>query len=220
MDGELQVSVPLASLYNVAFVDSAGGRVGSQGRAKSQRSRSAIVVIGQDTLSRVFIRKAWARHCTTDELIFEIFGTQKVFMPSVFGIDAGGNQGLFADALILRARELGKKLPISKVPMETDKDFRIETTIQPLQSAGKLFAMPDQIDLKGEYEAFPGSRFKDILDALSGAIKLLPTRATKDQAVEEIEEYRRYLESQRVSPEEIERRIEDAFASSERENRI
>lgn len=208
--------IQVASLYHVGFVDSAGGRVSPTGRSKNQRSRSAIVVIGQDDLSRVFIRKAWARHCTTDELIFEIFNTQKFFNLPVLGIDAGGNQGLFADALLLRARELGKKLPLSKVPLSTDKDARIESTIQPLQSAGRIFALADQLDLKGEYEAFPGSRFKDILDALSGAIKLLPQKATADEAEREIDEYRRYLQNQHIAPDVVEQRVQEAFALANR----
>src|SRR5229473_3127103 len=151
-----QVRLPLASLYLVAFVDSAGGRVGgTNSRSKNSRSRSAIIVLGQDDLTRLFVLKAWARHCTTDELIEEIFRTQTDFQPAVFGIDASGNQGLFPDALIREAREKGKKLPLSKMAMETDKDFRIETTLQPLQSAGRLFAQEEMLDLRGEYEAFP-----------------------------------------------------------------
>src|SRR5229473_2883309 len=101
--GTLAIRIPLLTLYTVGFVDSAGGRVpghANKSRSANYRSRSAIVVVSQDDIDRLYIRKAWARHCTTDELCDEIFATQAEFHPATIGIDASANQALFADALI------------------------------------------------------------------------------------------------------------------------
>lgn len=215
----VSIRIPLATLYTVGFVDSAGGRVPgtSKGRSANQRSRSAIMVVQQDELSRVFCRKAWARHCTTDELCDEIFRTYADFHPATIGIDATANQQLFADSLIREAREKGKKLQLTKVALGSDKDVRIETTLQPLASAGKFFIDPDlpgYSDLRQEWEAFPGSQFKDMLDALAGAIKLLPTRHTNDELKHEIDAYRQHLRTlPHVTEEMIEREIFKAFGN-------
>src|SRR5229473_7142560 len=219
--GTLAIRIPLLTLYTVGFVDSAGGRVpghANKSRSANYRSRSAIVVVSQDDIDRLFIRKAWARHCTTDELCDEIFATYAEFHPATIGIDASANQSLFADALIREAREKGKKLPLTKVVLGSDKETRIETTLQPVSAAGRLFAdpqMPGYQDLRAEWEAFPGSQFKDILDALAGAIKLLPARHTNDEVTGEVQQYRNYLRTLRLTEAQIEERVVAAFANAE-----
>lgn len=202
----------LDELYLVAFADSAGGRVNVGARKTSQRSRSAIVVAAQDELERIFTLKAWARHCTTDELIDEIIRTNREWHPIAFGIDASGNQGMFSDAIRREIREKGLKLPLTDIIFQGDKDWRIETTLQPLQSAGKLFALPDQNDLRAEYQAFPGGNFKDILDALVGCTKLFPLRVKAEEARDELRQYREYLRSQKLSEEVISRKLREERA--------
>src|SRR6266851_2819969 len=91
MNDTLTIRIPLLTLYTVGFVDSAGGRVpghANKSRSANYRSRSAIVVVSQDDIDRIFIRKAWARHCTTDELCDEIFKTYSDFHPATIGIDS------------------------------------------------------------------------------------------------------------------------------------
>src|SRR6266851_5484254 len=224
MNDTLTIRIPLLTLYTVGFVDSAGGRVpghANKSRSANYRSRSAIVVISQDDIDRIFIRKAWARHCTTDELCDDIFATypnHELGLLAALGIDASANQSLFADALIREAREKGKKLPLTKVVLGSDKETRIETTLQPVSAAGRLFAdpqMPGYQDLRAEWEAFPGSQFKDILDALAGAIKLLPARHTNDEVTGEVQQYRNYLRTLRLTEAQIEERVVAAFAQAE-----
>ncbi len=218
MTEPLTIRIPLLTLYTVGFVDSAGGRVpghANKSRSANYRSRSAIVVVSQDDIDRIFIRKAWARHCTTDELCDEIFKTYSDFHPATIGIDSSANQSLFADSLIREAREKGKKLPLTKIRLGSDKDVRIETTLQPAATAGRIFALTDMGDLRGEWEAFPGSQFKDILDALAGAIKLLPARHTNDEVTGEVQQYRNYLRTLRLTEAQIEERVVAAFAQAE-----
>jgi hypothetical protein len=206
-----RVRIKLSSLVVCAFADSSGGRVGG-GRKPSQRSRSAIVVVGQNEVEQYFIFKAWARHCTTDELINEIFATDDQWKPKVFALDATGTQTLFIDALHRECREKNRRDHFQDHVFEGDKDWRIETTLQPLQSAGKLFVLTEGMDdLKGEYESFPGSNFKDTLDALVGCILQFPRRHKPEEAREEMRQYRSYLREQRVDPQEALRRAAAAF---------
>jgi len=209
------VKQPLSKLYLVAFADSAGGRVTS-GRKASQRSRSAIVVSGMDEMERHFCLKAWAQHCTTDELIEEIFATQEHWRPAVFGIDATGNQGLFADAIRREVREKNRKLPLTDFIFEGDKDWRIETTLQPLQAAGKLFSLTSLADLEDEYSAFPGGNYKDILDAWCGCIKLCPRKPKLAEARDELRQLREYLRSQRLPESQVQARVEQELLLRER----
>src|SRR5260370_11730005 len=120
MNDTLTIRIPLLTLYTVGFVDSAGGRVpghANKSRSANYRSRSAIVVVSQDDIDRIFIRKAWARHCTTDELCDEIFATYAEFHPATIGIDSSANQSLFAASLIRQARPKVNHLPLSKLPL-------------------------------------------------------------------------------------------------------
>jgi hypothetical protein len=189
-----RITLKLADLYVTAFADSAGGRVGG-GRKPSQRSRSAIAVAAQDELEHIFFLKMWIKHCTTDELIEEIFLTQEQWNPAIFGIDATATQTLFADALRREAREKNKRLPLYDMVFNGDKDFRIETHLQPLQAAGKLFVcFQGMDDFQHEYESFPGSTFKDGLDAGVGAIMLFPRRPKPEEARAELRGRRSYLE--------------------------
>lgn len=216
-----KITLNLKDLYVVAFADSAGGRVGNSGRGTSQRSRSAIVVVASDELEHYFVLKAWARHCTTDELIDEIFLTQERWKPVIFGIDATGTQTQFADSLRREAREKNRRLPLYDHIFEGQKEFRIETRLQPLQAAGKLFACSEGMDdLRHEYESFPGSRLKDLLDALEGAIGLFPRRQKPEERRTEQAQYRHYLQSSnKLSAIEGARKAALAFEQAQRERR-
>jgi len=206
-----RLTIKLSSLIINAFADSSGGRV-ETGRKLSQRSRSAILVVGQDEIEHYFVFKAWIRHCTTDELINEIFLTDEQWQPRVFSIDATGTQSLFVDSLHREAREKGKRDRFADYIFTGDKDYRIETTLQPLQASGKLFVLDGLAELQQEYQSFPGSRMKDGLDALAGCIATFPRRPKEEEARREIHQYREYIQTQRrINPAEVQRSVLEAF---------
>jgi len=218
----VRITLKLSSLIINAFADSSGGRVGTtkSGRKPSQRSRSAIVVVGQDELERYFVFKAWAKHCTTDELIDEIFLTDDTWHPRVFGVDATGTQTLFIDALHRMCREKGRRDRYQDLIFEGDKDFRIETNLQPLQAAGRLFVCDTgMMDLKLEYESFPGSNFKDILDAIVGCLKLFPRQPKPGEVRREMEQYTEHLQRVVTDPMERVRRAAAAFEQAQAKRR-
>ena len=168
-------AVSRKSLYLVAWLDPAGG---TNLAAKNQygRSRASIVVIGQDSVERIFILKAWAKRCPPDQLVHETFETQREFLPATFGVDASGPQLMFAQMLRKEARERGIRINLRPTPLRMDKTFSIETTLQPVVNQGRLFRPPEPecAYLKGEFNSFPGGPYQDIMDALACAVRLLP----------------------------------------------
>jgi predicted phage terminase large subunit-like protein len=134
------------------------------------------MVIGQDDLERVFILDNFIQRIAPDKLIDKIFDMQTKWNPAVFGIDSSGPQLEFAQMVQKEARERGIRIPLRLVAQRQEKTFSIETTIQPLSSAGRLFR-PSENEcrtLKDETTSFPDGMYRDGLDALANAIKLLP----------------------------------------------
>ena len=168
-------TVQVNKLWVAAFVDPAGGpRVG---QSQSGLSRAAITVIGQDDLERVFILSSWAKRVAPDALMELMFETNTRWRPAVFGIDVTGPQGNYYFMVQKEMRERGLKVPFRESKAKLDKAFSIETTIQPLAAAGRLLR-PLEAEcrpLMEEWKAFPDGMYRDCLDSLACAIRLLPS---------------------------------------------
>lgn len=199
------VEIKLSDLgERYAFVDPASGKKDFE--LKRISARSAIIVIAQDWLSRVFVLHAWAKRCSTDELIEQMYATSDAFQPKVFGGEASGLQGLFQDAVMRDARYRGRHLPLKKVmqPTRIEKDYRIRTTLQPYLGNGRLFLRDDMTELKTELGGFPLTPLKDLVDALASAIRLIPPRQTRPEKHAEAEAYLAYLRKNGAPPHYIE----------------
>jgi predicted phage terminase large subunit-like protein len=194
-------------LWICAFADPAGGP--RAGRSNYGLSRAAIVVIGQDDLERVFILEAFIQRIPPDKLIDRILDTQQKWNPAVFGIDASGPQLEFAQMVQKVAREQAVKIPLRFVAQRQEKTFSIETTIQPLASSGRLFR-PHENDcraLKDETTSFPDGMYRDGLDALANAIKLLPAILPAYLRQMNREQLRRYLDRTGMPKDQIAERL-------------
>ena len=200
-------SIDRRKLWLCAFVDPAGGP--RAGRSNYGLSRAAIVVIGQDDLERVFILEAFIQRIPPDKLIDRIFDTQQKWNPAVFGIDSSGPQLEFAQMVQKEARERGVRIPLRLVAQRQEKTFSIETTIQPLSSAGRLFRPTDNEcrTLKDETTSFPDGMYRDGLDALANAIKLLPAILPAHLKNMNREQLRRYLERTGMPKDQIAERL-------------
>lgn len=201
---------PFSDLAVVAFVDPAGGKRQTQA-IRGTRARSAIVVLAQDPQERIFVLDAWADRCSTEALIERIFETDATWHPQTFGIEADGQQSLFADSVSLAARWQGRSLPVAAVKHSTvvDKDWRIRTALQPVIADGRLF-IPDTpafADLRAEVRTFPMGRLKDLVDALASAIQLAPRRALPRERDAEVDDLARYLRESGVAPHLIRQRV-------------
>lgn len=180
----------------IAFCDPAAGRQSGRSRAiKAVGSRSAIVVIAADWLSRIFVLHTWAERCSTDRLCDKILAINRDFSVRLFGIEANAMQSLFADAMLREARYKGQRLPLVPVtqPAKIDKTWRIKAALEPLFPAGRLFVQPAHLELKHEIVSFPMSPMKDLVDALASAVALVPRRPAAQARNEELEARLRYL---------------------------
>jgi predicted phage terminase large subunit-like protein len=191
-----------------AFLDPASGKTGRE-RLRDGLARSAIVVVAQDQLSRIFVLEAWARRCPTQELVGEMVRVQKEWGVKSFGVEANAMQSLFVDVVAMISRERGESLPLRAIYQNTrvDKLFRIRTALQPLVADGRLILGEDQMELKNEIKAFPRGQTVDLVDALASVVKMVPELPVEEEVYRQGEGLAKYLRQQGVKPEYIEQRL-------------
>src|SRR5271156_395276 len=194
--------VEVRKLWRACWVDPAAGLT----EAKHRKPRAAIVAVGQDDLERVFILDSWADRIETDKLVDRIFDTNARYRPNAFGIDASGPQKMFSQQLRREARERNIKINLREISLHTSKDFSIETTLQPIAAQGRLFRPPITRvhSLESEWNQFPDGFYKDQLDALACAIRLLPRTLPEHLRQLGREQLRRYLEQLGTPKDQIE----------------
>ena len=190
----METTIKLADLPDrYGFLDPASSK--KDGELKQVKARSAIVVVAPDWLGRIFVLDAWAKRCSTDELIERMYRTHEIWNLRVLGGEANAMQELFQEAVQRDARLRGRKLPLRPVHQHTriDKDWRIRTILQPVIANGRLFLRGDMTELRTEIGSFPLSPIKDLVDALASAIKLVPPRATRRESDAELDKLIDYL---------------------------
>lgn len=188
------ISVPQESLTDtVGFIDPASGKT----TLKRTASRSADVIVAQDTIGRIFVLHAWAKRISTTEHTDRIFKLVEDFRPRILGIDASAMQSLYSDALMREAKQRVLRLPLHpmKMPTSVDKLARIRTILQPVIAAGRLFIQSGQRDLYQELEAFPSGLTVDLVDALAEATTLLRKVGSTVTASDEKDKRVEYLKS-------------------------
>lgn len=200
-------TVQVNKLYVCAHVDPAGGPSSSYKRGP--RSRSSIAVVGVDDLERVFILETWAQRIAPDQLIDRIFETQERWRPAVFGIDKSGPQLQFYQLLLKEARERGVKWAPREIALRNDKDFMIEGALQPVSSSGRLLRPVEKecYALADEWRNFPGM-YRDALDALANAIRLLPSILPSHLKMLSDRQLREYLIRTGLPPDMVESRLQ------------
>ena len=187
------------------YVDPASGK--KERELKKVRARSAIVVVAPDWQGRIFVLDAWAERTSTEKLIERMYSTHDKWQLKIMGGEANGMQSIFQDAVIRDARLRGKHLPLTHIyqPTGIDKDTRIRTRLQPLIANGRLFVRQDMTELITEIEGFPLTPFKDCIDALAGAVALIPPIATTPERDRELDTLLDYLRRTGAPPDYIER---------------
>jgi hypothetical protein len=203
-------TIPIDKLYRVGWVDPATDRRGRNGG----RSRTAIVVIGGDDLGRVFILQTYAGKDTPNYLMERIFAVDDLWRCQVFGIDATATQLMYAQMINKEARERNLNLRLKPTVLHDDKLFRIDSVLRPLATSGRLFRIAGDAgntELKEEWTAFPSGQYKDILDSLACAVRLLPTALPAVMREMDRRQLVRYLERSGASQEQI------AFRLAQRE---
>ena len=198
----------ISDLELYGFADPASGK----SRLKKQRARQAIIIIAADYLLRIFVIYSWAGRLPTTEFRDKIVDLYGKFNPKLFGIESNAMQELFGDLVIEKAREKYGHCRIIGIPSPTkiEKDFKIRTTLEPLQCMGQLFIPLDAIELRSEYSGFPTNILKDMIDCLSMAVSLIPRRTPQQEQSTELSDYAAYLRNSGVSPALIADQVEKA----------
>lgn len=139
-------------------------------------ARSANICAGYDTYRRVFVFHAWAARATTSEMRHQIFLTNAVYKPRIYGIEGNAQQTLFAGDTWDFARAYGVAIPLHSCfqPTGVDKNFRIKAALQEKMAHGKLLIHESLVELLHEIESFPMSPMKDLIDALASLCALVP----------------------------------------------
>lgn len=178
---------------------------------RATRARAALVVIGVDALQRAFVLHTWAKRASTNGIVEAFLDACERWTPLVAAYEAAGQQDLLYDPIIDKATDRNLIVPLHrlKVSPGVDKNFRIRTTIQPWWNDGRLLIGEDQHELISEILTFPMAPQKDLVDALSGALSLVPPHQQDVSDDTEEEELARYLRETGVPPREIERRMHE-----------
>ena len=171
----VQVAQSWKDLIRVGFHDPAG-RKPKSGEIKYSRARAAWIMVGGDSMGRVFVLDCLAGKFDPTTMQDKTFAMCEKWDPLVFGIEDNAMQSLYADLTMQRARVEKRRVPIQGVtqPTNVDKDFRIRQALRPLASKGQLFIPPRFIELRQEMQTFPSSPRKDLVDSLASAVMLLP----------------------------------------------
>lgn len=181
---------------------------------KNVRARSAIVVVGVDSLNRIFVLDAWADRVGTNEIRKRFVDMAEYWGPTICAFEDMGQQSLLFDPLMDEATARGLSLPLASITPTTkvDKRFRIRATIQPVYGAGRLIINDSLIELINEVTSFPMSSTMDLVDALASAIALVPPMTTEQKVSDDAAELARYLRESGASMHEIEQRMAEIGA--------
>lgn len=190
-------------LDTVSFYDPAGSSGGSTlTRAKA---RAAVVTIGQDRYTRIFVLDAWAARAHTSEQRRNVLAQNARWRPRIFGCEKNGVGEHAGPTILEEAQRQGVPFPMRLVPQPSgvDKLYRIKSILQPVIADGRLFIPVAFHELRAEVSTFPSCLTFDLIDALASAVALLPRRtamqtdATQERALIE------YLHDIGRTPDEI-----------------
>jgi predicted phage terminase large subunit-like protein len=199
---EAQLLAPLM-LRTYAYLDEASGQVSR----KLKTSQTAIVVVAQDDLGRIYTLYTWAGRVRPTDIVQEVIRAHMMYHPRMFGIESNGQQNLFAQLLteLIHREGIRDFAPVYvKPPMDKTKIERIKNAIQPYMKSGRLFLRQDvHTELQREIETFPTGQTNDLIDALAGCIALIPPvmEPRKDTTTQDA--IRQYLKNAGYSESEL-----------------
>ena len=105
----------------------------------------------------------------------------------MFGVDATGPQGPFYDSLVAETRRRGLRIPFIPITLQGDKIKRIEDSLEPTLTDGRMFVHPKFERAHEEGREFP-TGFMDLLDCMASCRKLLPKRQTMTSKIAQRED--------------------------------
>lgn len=204
------MKLSLSNLDFYFYCDPAGNKKAQE--IKRARANAAIVGVGADALSRIFVVEWWEKRASTDEMTEMIFMFNERWKPRQFGCEANAMQELYGSMVQREAKYRGVRLPLTPVwqPSKIEKTYRIRTGLQPVIREGRLFLREDMIGERTKLASFPMNiQQVDGIDALENAVRMVPRRATPQQKREDVEQLAAYLRSTGAPPQHIEMRVRE-----------
>lgn len=143
---------------------------------------SAIITLGMDTESQVYVLDADIQRRHPDQIVIDTIVKHQVYRYSVFGVEIIQFQEYFKDTLTNKLKEYNElkgvtiSMPIKGVRTHTDKILRIQS-LQPDIKNGRIKFKRDQVTLIEQLVNFPSADNDDGPDALEGAMGLYTNRS-------------------------------------------
>jgi hypothetical protein len=170
-DGHMRY-VKVEDLHRIMVVDPAFTATGDG-------SRAAIVVTGTDqTTGANLVLDVYAERVVPTDLVADVLNMAHRWRVTRVFIEAIGQQAAFISYVETEARRKNQPVAIETVkPGGRNKDVRIESLSAYFKNC-QIYCHPEQHALLEEYRSFrPGSRYKDVLDALAYAAEKWPRYA-------------------------------------------
>lgn len=148
--------------------------------ARGDGSRAAMVVTGTDQETGItLVLDVYADRVEPKDLVSDLLNLAHKWRTNKVYIESVAQQAAFIEFVRQEARRKNLPLMIEEVkPGGRAKDMRIESLAAYFKAA-QIYLHPQQEELLREYRSFrPGSRLKDILDALAYAAEKWPKVAT------------------------------------------
>jgi len=146
-------------------------------------------------VEREYLLGCFAAQCPTSTFIEEIIKLWRTWKPRAFGVDVTGPQGPFYDSLVMETRRRGLRIPFVPVTFQGEKTTRIEDTLEPSLTDGRLFVHPAAKVAHEEGKEFP-TGFLDLLDCMAACKRMFPKRATTQSKITEREREFEHLKRQ------------------------
>lgn len=149
---------------------------------KDVNDYTAIVTIGMDSDSNIFVVEAINKRMLPSETIATIFDVHKRWKPQMIGIECVGFQKMLKQEIDKQKRERNVYPLIRELKSEgRRKTLRIEA-MQPRFEAGKVFIKRSMSELETQLLRFPSPRCHDDLpDAMAYAMEM--ARPSSEQAI-------------------------------------
>lgn len=142
----------------------------------ARTSRSAVCVWAMDWEGNVYLIGLQVGYVSIMKVFDWMFLYKRKFIKYVRATYLEANGGFKVLGTLLRneQNERGEYLALRTVAQTTDKVSRIRVTLMPFASRGKIYVVGDYYDaFLGEFQAFPQSSKRDILDASTIALSKL-----------------------------------------------
>jgi hypothetical protein len=161
-------------------------------RVVESRARAAAICVGDDFNNHKFFLDCYSEQDTYLACIRHIVDWCSKYEPRKIYVERAGQQAAFAQLIRVELDKAGLNVPVDDVtikPGNTNKDVRI-LEIEPYFQRGEMFVGtgPAFMEFKMQYQQYPRSARKDVLDILGHWPKVM--RRAKTNGTKSVEQRR------------------------------